>query len=1047
MLSTQDPAAEGSGEELPDESANVEVMHRLSEHGIAQLSRTATDDLMTMDSDDASGGSEEITLTLCLLSIDRYTPDQTAEKLLQLSDENEEREAVGAGHYADLFDVTLTDGTLKRKCLLHPTLNNLVYVGRLMPGRVVKVVRWCHWFDETVIGGEGIIILTKLNCTLTSIDITPSNTIAFAEQAVSRERSASPLIGTRGYYLHASNDTCLYGRNWGRLENEPKGVRDLDLNQGKEDEEEGERKGEGGEGEGEEGARRRDQQRWHGRLSISDEELELLVDLPMDEFLRVGSQETEAEAEEDEHGRGNLYTIAEVFSEHESMGGGQRAGAGPFIARVVQKSKVIHYAKVSDSNAKYPMRCQLVVRDRTGSATVVLWTNMCAYYYPHLEIGDLVLIGKYKIKPAYPHPHGPPWELALNAGTAFLFKLSASQWPRIPRISYDLVTSSELDKGVEDGGAFDYLGRVIFAGRQERSRKVLEWGSGGVSPRGCSGGFRHYRWLLLQDVSSLDAGGQQTSDSNMRTRGLLVKLYTNSQDFARFEDLQEGHVVLLTDLKLLVLTNDNDAEAADDSERQGRPPPVSARSITLSRSTNFTQIYIFDQSPAAGGDDAVEAHVRDVQARYPLSIWHRSVQEQVAKTLRWNAIADSFYAKLLDTTRAINEQFSLLPVSTVFLRPWPLPFFQRTHPHVTVHTLRDVATVSASLHQLERASLLVQGRIVRLRSFYPRQHDTADHTAQFDEGEGGGSAISRKRKLVDVSVLLDFKPGKATLGPDREIKKAPKAGPSGASSTTTTVTTQVAEVGDGDGGMSGLPCFPTTSLPASFDGLLPTVALSIDIESLNRNATCDNVVLVVPLDIEASTRVVQRKRRTRRLGAGHHQTKRPRLDASDDDKGKEQQQQEEDSVVDDEADSPTSWSDDEKEEIALMSLVRYLALQSLVTPDEHAELRQRLAQAATRGNAHERQESTQAGKEEDEDAEGKAGDVGAHEESSDRRGHHAGWPGEEVRRWLAQAVGRDKRFVFLLELYARPGQLVEKVATALFPPTAHPPAAAQTRPS
>ncbi len=189
-----------------------------------------------------------------------------------------------------------------------------------------QVVRWCHWFDETVIGGEGIIILTKLNSTLTSVDVTPSNTIAFAEQAVSRERSASPLIGTRGYYLHVNNDTCLYGRNWGRLENEPKEVRDLDLNQGKEDGEEGE----------EDDARRRDQKRWHGRLSISDEELELLVDLPMDEFLRVGTQEAEAEAEEDEHGRGNLYTIAEVFSEHESVGGGQRAGAGPFIARVVQ---------------------------------------------------------------------------------------------------------------------------------------------------------------------------------------------------------------------------------------------------------------------------------------------------------------------------------------------------------------------------------------------------------------------------------------------------------------------------------------------------------------------------------------------------------------------------------------------------------------------------------------------------------------------------------------------------------------------------------------
>lgn len=71
LLFTQDPAAEGSGEELPDESENVEATHRLSEHGIAQLSRTATDDLMTMDSEDASGGSEETALTLCLLSIDR----------------------------------------------------------------------------------------------------------------------------------------------------------------------------------------------------------------------------------------------------------------------------------------------------------------------------------------------------------------------------------------------------------------------------------------------------------------------------------------------------------------------------------------------------------------------------------------------------------------------------------------------------------------------------------------------------------------------------------------------------------------------------------------------------------------------------------------------------------------------------------------------------------------------------------------------------------------------------------------------------------------
>jgi hypothetical protein len=152
--------------------------------------------------------------------------------------------------------------------------------------------------------------------------------IEYAEQAASRERSASPLIGTRGYYLHVNNDTGIYGRNWGRLENERQGLkRELDLNEPREDDQAGSEAEE--DGNDADGVRRRGHQRWHGRLSVSNEELERLVALSMDEFLNLGREEAE-------HGRGNLYTIAEVMDAHESMGGGQRAGAGPFLARVVQ---------------------------------------------------------------------------------------------------------------------------------------------------------------------------------------------------------------------------------------------------------------------------------------------------------------------------------------------------------------------------------------------------------------------------------------------------------------------------------------------------------------------------------------------------------------------------------------------------------------------------------------------------------------------------------------------------------------------------------------
>lgn len=53
-------------------------------------------------------------------------------------------------------------------------------------------------------------------------------------------------------------------------------------------------------------------------------------------------------------------------------------------------------------------------------------TAMLRWVFIIFYKGDLVLVGKYRIKPQYPHPHGPPWELALNAGTAYLFKLQGT---------------------------------------------------------------------------------------------------------------------------------------------------------------------------------------------------------------------------------------------------------------------------------------------------------------------------------------------------------------------------------------------------------------------------------------------------------------------------------------------------------------------------------------------------------------------------------------------------------------------------------------------
>lgn len=186
--------------------------------------------------------------------------------------------------------------------------------------------------------------------------------LSFVDGASNRERSESPLIGERGYYLHVSNETTVYGYNWGRLENEASHKEDGEQNA------ETETKG---------------SKRWQGRISVSNEELELLVGMPFDEF-KSGhwySDNQEISEEQEQISRGNLYTISEILEEHEMAGGRQRSGAGPFLGRVVQvlccltscsvrcltyilsqKSKIIHYAKVSDSNVKYPIRAEIVVR-------------------------------------------------------------------------------------------------------------------------------------------------------------------------------------------------------------------------------------------------------------------------------------------------------------------------------------------------------------------------------------------------------------------------------------------------------------------------------------------------------------------------------------------------------------------------------------------------------------------------------------------------------------------------------------------------------------
>lgn len=235
--------------------------------------------------------------------------------------------------------------------------------------------------------------------------------------------------------------------------------------------------------------------------------------------------------------------------------------------------------------------------------------------------------------------------------------------------------------------------------------------------------------------------------------------------------------------------------------------------------------------------------------------------------------------------------------------------------------------------------------------------------------------------------------------------------------------------------ISGFPSFSAPSLLTYFDGLLPIVSLAIDIESLNKNARCEKLILMVPMDVKIATRIAGRRSQHETLNRDDR-VKRQRLDETtvleeDEEEFDSSNRQMDDSTASrEEVDSysqieatksirTTPWQDSEKEEIALLSLARYLSLQYCLTAEEEEELNRFLAPYELEAES-------------DSEKQADSNYLYTQPASESRRARPTM---AEVRRWTAKVIS-ERRLVFLIELYARPGpqRTVERVVTALFPP-------------
>lgn len=227
----------------------------------------------------------------------------------------------------------------------------------------------------------------------------------------------------------------------------------------------------------------------------------------------------------------------------------------------------------------------------------------------------------------------------------------------------------------------------------------------------------------------------------------------------------------------------------------------------------------------------------------------------------------------------------------------------------------------------------------------------------------------------------------------------------------------------------GSSVFSTFSNPIYFDGLLPITSLSIDIVGLNRNASCENIVFLVPVDFELARWVDRRK------GATSEQltprAKRQKLDEKtmlEDEESNENSEAREEHVGNSEGGSEeeaASWSDGEKEEIAFLSLARYLSVQSCLSPAEEQELHTMFSFYYDGGESQEAAGHSLQTQHSFADS-----------EESQQGAPRRSFTLDDVRRWVGKTLS-GLRLVFLMELYAAPGphRVIENVVTALFPPT------------
>ncbi|XP_064606407.1 RPA-related protein RADX-like [Liolophura sinensis] len=401
---------------------------------------------------------------LCfVLRVERYIADPTFQSLVK------SKHATNTSY--DVYDLVITDGKFKLKCVLWTALNAFISKGRVVAGSVIKLTKCTLLYDETDLNGFNFVLIEDLTVDGTDINFSVNEErIPWSPDACTREQKQVPLASSRGCYVSLWSSFETYGEVWEQTVPDSQSVSDT---------------------------------------TVLD-----------------------------------CYTLKELSRLGRSI---KASSIPPVIVRVLTRSRLRQYAKPQKAE-KWPYQISMVIGDRSGSCTAVVWNSLCTKFNKNIQEGSVLLLENYSVKPhfsVYTYANqtkvikGSHYDIDLNLNpynpeckvTIIHASAVESCW-QLPSLEYELIDRKQLGR-LPDNFICDIVGLVIFLGRYER-----------VAPQTTDSLGRRETFWVIRDVELVDPSFVYTGKT------FVIKLFRSIQADT-LDRLCPGDMLLCSNMRVV----------------------------------------------------------------------------------------------------------------------------------------------------------------------------------------------------------------------------------------------------------------------------------------------------------------------------------------------------------------------------------------------------------------------------------------------------------------------------------------------------------------